>query len=610
MAKYDLERLLQKYDELHDLLCSYDQEESYIEQIYKTICKIIGALPKGIRIGFRPYGAPTVWLIQNFDFNHVSIIGIFDKSVNGNDQCGIPVYDTESVEIQEVDLFIVTSFNWKSEIIAELEKSHRRVLNIYQELEKNMIYLQASLETYAKGTHTILHDYLMRWKKSDENEKETALKNLLTAACEAKDFYMLNELCEKYKGEYSICRACQQKYNELYELIKKLLERREQKDVLWYWIDAVPYKWKTLFEGLSTLSREGVCFHQAYTATPFTFQSFRTCFSGVLPLDDCERSLEKLGYENSDLLQYLNDNDYIICRIGGRSRMWTEECIQEKFLLDMPETNISCNTILWSMLCKLIALGKQAFLIAHLVTETHAPVICAEQEKMSDIYIAHDREAQFAISANYIDKRLLWYSKLLRRGQCIQIFMSDHGEHITQQNSDIFWTQQKLHACCFAVGKEIVPKQEEHIFSYVKFKEFIKWLIEPEKYNYEECLTDYAIFQDTDFYSEELINRYIKQGKAERALAYRGVLDGRYKYVINSIGREYFYKIIEDEDVEINKEENIEVFEQFKKITGMYFPNLLVFEKFQHISKIYDSIKGLSYEKGEQNNEPERTLPE
>lgn len=597
MGRCELDKLQQKYGELHSLLCGYDQEERYIELIHKAMQEIIDGLPKGSKVGFRPCGAPTTWLIQNFDFSHVNITGIFDKDANHGDSSGIPVYDADSDETRNVDVFIATSFNWHNEIIAEMEKQHCGVLDIYHELEKKEVCLCASPETYIKGTHTILHDYLMKWKKADVSEKETALKNLLTAACEAKDFYMLNALCEENKEEYFFCRACQHKYNELYGLIKKLVAEREQKDVIWYWVDAVPYKWKNYFEGLCHLSKEGVHFCQAYTATPFTFQSFRTCFSGVLPLDDCEKCLEKLGYETSDLIQYLINNDYAICRMGARSSMWEEECIQEDFLLDMPEANISCNTILWNMLCRLILLDQPAFLIAHLVVETHAPVNCAEHEKLENVYLSEDREAQFAVSAKYVDKRVLWYSDLLRRGRRIQIFMSDHGEHITQKNSDIFWTQQKLHACCFAIGEGIQPRQEDHIFSYTKFIEFIRWLIDPEKYEYEECLTDYAVFQDTDFYSEELINRYIKRGKAEQALAYRGALDGKFKYVINSMGREFFYKIAGEEDVEINREENINAFERLKRLAGTYFPNLLLFERFQYISRIYDAINGSPYVK-------------
>lgn len=595
-----MDQLQKKYDELHDLLCDYDQEERYITLIHRTIQEMIDELPQGSRIGFRPCGAPTMWLIQNFDFSHVRITGIFDRNTNDSDRCGYPVYDADSVKVRDVDIFIATSFNWHNEILAEMEEKHYRVLDIYRELENREVYLYASLETYIKGTHTILHDYLMRWKNADEGRKEDALKNLLTAACEAKDFYMLQDLCEKHKEEYAFCRECQQKYNELYELIKNLAAQREQKDILWYWIDAVPFKWKHLFEHLNKLSEEGLCFNQVYTATPFTFQTFRTCFSGVLPLDDCEKSMEKLGCETSDLIQYLNGKDYAICRIGARSSMWEDECIQGEFLVDRPEANISCNILLWDMLCMLISLSKPAFLIAHVVAETHAPVICAEMEKLENVYMSDDRERQFAISANYVDKRVSWYSDLLRGGERVQIFMSDHGEHITRESSDIFWTQQKLHACCFVIGKGILPRQEERIFSYTKFIDFIKWLVEPEKYKYEECLTDYAVFQDTDFYSEELINRYIKSGKAERALAYRGALDGRYKYVTNSIGKEFFYRIVKDEDVEINKEENPEDFERLKRAAGVFFPNLLKFQRYQHIYKIYKAIEDSLPTKGEQ----------
>lgn len=590
MGRYELDKLLEKYDELHDLLCDYDQEECYIELIHKTVQNIIDELPQGSRIGFRPCGAPTAWLIQNFDFIHVNITGIFDKNASRSDKWGIPIYDIDCGEIPNVDIFIVTSFNWHDEIVTELKDNHCGVVDIYRELEKQGVNLCASPETYIKGTHTILHDYLMRWKKAEESEKETALRNLLTAACEAKDFYMLNDLCENHKAEYPFCEVCQQKYNELYELTKNLVAKRKQKDVLWYWVDAVPYKWRNFFGGLSELSKEGLSFKQAYTATPFTFQTFRACFSGVLPLDDCEKSLEKLGRGNCDLIQYLSSNDYAICRIGGRSSMWEDECISEEFLFDMPEANVSCNSILWHMLCKLIETDKPAFLVAHLVAETHAPVICAEQEKMKDVYLSDNRESQFIISANYVDKRVVYYNDLLGGGQRIQIFMGDHGEHITRENSDIFWTQQKLHTCCFALGKNIVPRQEKRIFSYIRFKEFVKWLIEPEKYNYEECLTDCAVFQDTDFYSEELISRYIRLGKAERALAYRGAFDGGFKYVINSIGREFFYKIVGDEDVEIDKESNPEVLERLKTWAGTDFPDLTVYEKYRYIPRLYDAL--------------------
>lgn len=589
MGRNEIDKLWRKYDELHDLLCDYDQEERYIELIHKTMQEIIDKLPKGSKIGFRPCGAPTEWLIKNFAFTNVNITGIFDKNVEFGEICSVPVYEADGNEVEGVDILIVTSFNWHDEILAELGKTHCEVLDIYRELEKYEVDLCASPETYIKGTHTILHDYLMRWKQADESDKEEALRNLLTVACEEKDFYMINDLCEKHKVEYSFCRVCQQKYNELYELMRSLVEKREQKDILWYWVDAVPYSWGKLFKGLWELSKEGLCFKQAYTATPFTTQTHKACFSGVLPLDDCEKSLERLEKENSDLIQYLSSNDYAICEIAEASFTWENE-INKEFLFDMPQTNVSCNAILWHMLCKLIETDKQAFLVAHLLTETHPPVICAEQKEMKNIYLYDDRESRFLVSANYVDKRVVYYSKLLGGGRRIQIIMSDHGDPITKRTMGKWWVQQKLHTFCFALGKDIVPRQEERIFSYIKFKEFVKWLIEPEKYDYEGCFTDHAVFQDTDIYTENLINRYIRLGKAEKALAYRGALDGKFKYFINSIGRESFFRIVGDEDIEIDKETNPEVFSRLKEWAGTDFPDLTIYEKYKYISRLYDAV--------------------
>ena len=49
-----MDQLRQKYDELHGLLCDYDQEERYIELIHKTVQETINELPQGSRIGMRP----------------------------------------------------------------------------------------------------------------------------------------------------------------------------------------------------------------------------------------------------------------------------------------------------------------------------------------------------------------------------------------------------------------------------------------------------------------------------------------------------------------------------------------------------------------------------
>lgn len=590
MGKGDLDILLEKYEELHGLLSDCNQEDDLINRIHEIIQKAIYELPKGTKIGFRPYGMPTRWLMQNFDFSYVEIVGIFDKSLHFIFE-GVPVYKTGSEEEKNVDVFIMTSFYGHDEIIAELKRDQYTFLDIYNCLEQKGIRLYAPVDSYMKGCPAILHDYIMRWKNAEQEDREAALKGLLTAACEAKDFVMFQSLCERYAENYSFASRALEKYGEFYDLISSMISKRKQRDIILYWLDAVPYKWKEYFKELTALEKEGLCFEQAYTCTPYTDQTLRAIFSGLLPLTDWQKSLEQIGYENSELIRYLSEKHYTICRIGEDTPIVEKRCLEEKFS-DSLSVNISCNTILWKILCRMLASSDPAFMIAGFSVETHPPMLCAELENLVDVYKAEDPLAQFQISARYLEQRIMFYHKIMRGGRRIQIVMSDHGEHITDQFPKYYWAQHKLHAYCFLTGNGVSPERENRIFSYLKFMELIKWLVEPEKYNYEDCFSNYAVFQDTDIYSAELISRFIESEKTEVALAYRGALDGMYKYAVNGIGREFFYKIVKDEDVVVTREEASERFEKLEREAGTDFPDLSSCEKFKNVPLIYEAMKG------------------
>ena len=582
--KSNLDLLMEKYEELHSMLCDYNMEERFSGKIHEAIQKMIDSLPEGTKIGFRPYGQPARWLIRNFDFKHVQIIGMFDKILSFNSVEGIPVYEMSSGQAQDVDVFIMTSFYSRKEIVAELEASGRSYLDVYACLERENLKLYAPFDLYYEGGPAILHDYLMRWKQALEDIKETTLRDLLAVACEEKDFFMLEELCKEYELIYPFLKAIREKYNEFYGLMQCLVEKRKQKDILVYWLDAVPYKWRGYFEELNALSKKGLNFEQVYTCTPYTDQTFQVMFSRLLPLTDWEKSLEEVGEKNSELIQYLKEKNYKVWQIGVRTPM------EEEMSIRMERTS-TCNAVLWQTFCKMLSDDAPMFLIAHMVVETHPPVLCAELDNLWDVYSAANSMEQFRISANYADKRVAYYYQIMNQNQRIQIFMSDHGEHFTGQFPKCFWAQHKLHAWCFVIGDGISVKQENAIFFYRKFIDLMKWLIEPEKYDYEKCLSDYAVFQDTDIYSAEAADHFIKAGRAEQALAYRGALDGIYKYAINGIGREFFYKIIDDKDVEVEESEAIDNFKRLRELAGTDFPDLSVCEKFKHVPKLYAAIK-------------------
>lgn len=584
----DLDALLGQYGKLHDALCGYDQEEAFMKEIHEAIQDSIDALPLGTRIGFRPCCDQTNWLIDHFDFGNASIAGIFDKSAVHNDYQGIPVYEADGGEAQNVDVFIVASFNWRREIARELEKDGRRFLDLHEILERKGKRLHASPDNYRKGTHNILHYYWQKWKGAKEGEKEGALRSLMTAACEAKDFLALKGLCEEWKAEYPFAAEVERECDELHDLLREAAKKRTgKKDVTLYWLDAVPYKWKGYFENLDALSGRGICFEQAYACTPYTHQTLRAMFSGILPLDDWERSLEEVGPENSDLVRYLEGRGYEVFHVGHDAAKTDPHSMQDKFLIHMDKA-ASCNAVLWEAFCRAAASDKPVFSVAHFVVETHSPMICAELDELNYAANGDDCLNQFKVSSAYIDKRVMYYYDIARNGDGIQIVLSDHGEHVTR-SPERFWTQNKLHACCAVLGGRIEKKREKRLFSYVKFKELVKWLVEPGKYGYDECFSEWAPFQDTDIYSETLANTFIKRGAAEYALAYRGALDGTYKYAVNGIGREFFYRIVDDEDVEITEGEAVEAYVRLKARAGAHFPDLSAHEKYRHVKRLHEA---------------------
>ncbi|MFG6340126.1 MAG: LTA synthase family protein [Lachnospiraceae bacterium] len=590
MGQVDLDCLLQAYNKLHGLLCDYDQEQRLIDQIYQSLQEAVDELPEGAVIGFRPYGDQTDWMIRNFDFSHVRVAGIFDKNVYSKSSQGVAVYEMSEHRALDVDIYIMTSFNWRDEITSELKAEGHCVFDIYEKLEQRGFKLSASPEKFEKGSHVILNKYRNEWKKAGGNKKEEALRKLMTAACEAKDFYMLKELCREWSAVYGWVKRVEEQYKEFYALLRNLMGKRTQRDIIVYWLDAVPYKWRGFFKGLQELSETGHCFHQAYTCTPYTHQSLRAIFSGLLPLNDCEASLEKIGNKNSELIQYLEEKNYKVLHIGHDAPVYEECCIQKDYSVNTSK-EASCNAVLWRALCEIAASDVPVFLIAHFVVETHPPMICAELEQLNYVVEEDNYLPQFRIASNYIDKRVMYCHALMSGKACVQIFMSDHGEHTTNQFPDRYWGQHRLHACCFVVGREIQAKKESRIFSYTKFKEFIKWLVEPERNAYEDCLSEYAVFQDTDIYSEFLANRFINRGKAQQALAYRGALDGVYKYVMNAVEQKFFYQIIDDRDVEVRREEAPDSFERLERIAGTDFPDLSIFEKFRFVPRIYEAAR-------------------
>lgn len=373
MGKTDLDSILKEYRELHDLLCDYDQEQQLIDQIHDRLQEAIYELPDGTKVGLRPYGDQSEWLLQTFDFGRVEVVGVFDRRVDCDICQGFPVYDMSNDRVNDVNLFIMTSYNYRHEITEELRELGYQVFDIYESLEMRGMELLSSPEKYRKGAHNILHAFLTKWKNADEGKKEGAFRELLTAVCEAKDFYLLDELCRDLETKYEWVQKIKNQYERLYACLRNAVGKRRQKDLVMYWLDAIPHQWRAYFAGLHKLAETGLCFEQAYSCTPYTHQASRAIFSGLLPLSDCEKSLEQIGRENSGLIRYLEDRDYKIRHIGHDAPTYEEGCLQREYSINTNK-DTSCNDILWRTVCEMVGTDAPVFLLIYVLCKGEIPL--------------------------------------------------------------------------------------------------------------------------------------------------------------------------------------------------------------------------------------------
>ncbi len=485
-----------------------------------------------------------------------------------------------------IDVVLITSFNRHREIKEELVKTGRyKVVDVCGLLEERGYKLKAPFYKYRSGvgSHEILNFFYGAYFNSGGTDDEK-LSRLLTAAVEAKDFNMVLELCERRKRTPRIpalILEVEKKTLELINLIEDKLKTRKQKDVWLFWTDAVSYHRLNYLPGIYQLSKQSVFFERAYTNTPFTHQTQRAIMSGILPIDDFEASQKIIQKENSVLLQYLEHAGYEFKMIGcdgERSRAMADE-----YTINMKE-NASCNMILWTAVIHMLDSQQPVFYMLHFLTETHPPMVSPILEEISYDIEQMDIERQMRASYKYIDKRIIFYHRLL--GNRTQIFMSDHGEHF--QFPQHYWSEVKLHVHFF-VWDGIQNAKEKRFLQLRNFYKLVQWILEKEKYPLERALDDYAVFQDVDIYSEVLVERFISRRAPEYAVAYRGAVTYDYKYVIDGTGREYWYGICGDgEEERTNPDSDIK--KKLKAAAGTAFLDINKVEKFSYSKKLYSEI--------------------
>lgn len=152
------------------------------------------------------------------------------------------------------------------------------------------------------------------------------------------------------------------------------------------------------------------------------------------------------------------------------------------------------------------------------------------------------------------------------------------------------WDEQVMHPYCFAVGKDIPKIIVTRFFPYINFGKFIQWIVDSTIFALEDVCADEIAFQDTDYYNPRKIDAVIEADSAKFGIAYRGILNYEYKYVINSLGEEFFYRVQPDSSEELVPLEDPALRAELRNKAGTKFLDIYQYDKFLYSRKLYESI--------------------
>lgn len=579
-----MEEILGLYQELRSLVGENSLGLEFCQQIHRIFQETIDHIPEGTRLVIRPAGAATRKLLELYDFSEKNIIGIVSPSDHGNNFCGYPCFTMDSFSYRSCDCVIISSFHHHQEIKEELKTHNIPYIDFYDALEKRGIRLCVPHHFYELCPQLIVNYFYLRYLWSEAGpQREIALNELLQIAVECMDFPLISNIyqeCGGENGEFPLLKAVWGKSKQLLDCIQNKLSERKQKDIIWFWTDSVPYNMLHCLPETAKLSQQGTFFQRAHTHTPYTASTMLSTFCNILPIDNFPQNQEKIDSKNSPLIQFLENMGYKVRVIGDLGLS-----IGKEHLLEVSEF-LSCNMKWWEGIIDLLQSPEPCFYLFQFM-ESHPPSFVPNLKEAVDLFKANrtQQKVQFETALGYLDQCLLLYHKLL--GDKTQIFFSDHGQPLWGSP----WTDQQLHPYCFVVGENIPKKTVTRFFPYKNFEKFVQWLVDPVHFSMDDVCADEVIFQDIDFGNPAMIDRFIKEGRIRNGIAYRGILNYDYKYVINPLGEEFFYQIHQDGSEELVPLKDLALRDELRSKSGTVFLDINRYDEFRYVRKLYDLIK-------------------
>ncbi len=465
---------------------------------------------------------------------------------------------------RETRCYLIVSFEYKDELKVKLTEIGLNVKSIYDFFEKNSLYFQNDFyDIYGLlyrdyRTGEITKDFknfdinqIFFWHRrnfeleQDNKIRKIYLEKIIFDCAYSKDFILLKKYIELYGDEDSSYKKFYIEVGYLLEQISEILEKRNQKDCLMIWLDALEYGEDFDMKFLSEQDAKSLVFDNMYTVTPYTGATFKTLFAKKRVIEEKSFNIIKIGEDDSNFICGLKERGYIF-RYYGELDLLKSEYIPTYYY----SVYTVMTQIFWDILRDMVLLkeNEKCFFVLHEVLHTHIPYISlgltgkmysnreewpGQQEEAEKVL----RNQQAWESREYVDKQLEFWNDILPE-QIYKIYMSDHGHTFLGRFHTIMKISQK----------DIRVRHCKSLLSYYDFDKIIIYILEHNDIDDKLFDSEFVIVQDVDYYYKEYILSFIQSNEftPDGLIGYQGVVTKEDMFISYRHGVEYYQRMRKD----------------------------------------------------------------
>lgn len=578
--------------ELNSLILKHKLQrngEKYLNSILATIKQLLQELCQDKKVAIRGAGEHTQMLLDVLQ-DTINIVGIYANNIEVSHELKMgnhtyPAYPTAKLADSDAEIVIISSFMHRAVIqeeLLQLEKSFQ-IINIYVELEKKGIVLTGAFYFNTEQMYeSVIFDKKQYESAVNERDKERYLMNTILSYLSIRDFINALKYIDTYiQLQYAKKNALISFKEELIQFlgnIREKLSQRNHRDILIVWVDQLGYNEMDICPFLNDESRESLFFEQAFTSAPFTYPTFWAMFEKKYSIDDkvYHTSQRPVGRDNP-VIRMLKDKGYGFKYVGDGA---TSKLLEEPYRIGYPSYENSCVRC-FQTLEEILNAERPMCIMLHSLVETHIPYLSGELKNAEwfdwpftgkDINTVKE---QIKASADYLGRQLQYYTGFLGENT-VKIYLSDHGKRYVAEAT---FTEALTHIFLFVKDTRLSKMRETRLFGLINMYELLDYLSDedPQDDKYNNIFSEFIKQQEVGIFNATAIDYYMQQNARESAMPFRAARGIDDRYVILNTGKEYYYRLPDEEKNEIDNPRYQKRIQVLKEFAGDYFYD---FEKY------------------------------